>query len=307
MPFNTYKDVLVTVDNLLAIEPNEIHDNISKKVKEFFKQKKDLRRVLVEQPGSKYENTITGLKSDILAGKKILAQCKKQGLEYKDKKSNYILRLPELKDYFIKISGPKNRVILKLYSQNLQYYKNPKKAFLDYDKISPRPTVKTYQTASSKFGHLRLLEAIKRYKLDKLETLSSAIVNINEEKPKSCEDRDCVFVEKILKPQAGYKIATKNYKIFTDEALRQLVIATVYAGLWDASFQNLLVNEKKGKIAIIDTEQPNNTKPKQMFHNDIKKYEWNTYGEGIKKLIQCFPEKKALIERFQKEYSIQKK
>lgn len=346
-PVNTFCEVPVTTDNLLNIEDkaeehilekvgqleanereaakkisvlraiftsrreHQVSNDVKEQVRRFFREKEYLRRVLVEQPGSYDANFKKGLIQDILHGEKALMQYRDRGLRVVGTGANYVLGLPEVRDYLVKISGPVNRAILRLYAQDIDFHYRVRKLgtsdplYKEYDHLQPRPVEEgTYQTASRKFGHLRLIEAIERYDLNRLEVPAMDIVNINTDEPNSCEDKDCVVVEKRLAD--GYRPANRDYRIFDDEAIRQLVIVIIYAGLWDIGFKNLFVDTTAGKIAIVDAEQANATKPHQRFYKEFRNYVWRAHNDGIEKLINCFPEKRDLIRRFEKIYKVER-
>jgi len=321
---DTYKQKPLTVQNLLETGNKELPADVINKVQKFFKEEELLCQVLVQQFHPEVEKCLEKNKEKFLkkhlntplektleknkidsylpkngycdislqmaiytqVARELLEKYKAKGIESKTMGANYVLRLPEAYDHYVKISGPSNRYTLKLADQG-----GFKKE--DIRKYDHRKTLQnTYQTASRKFGYLRLTEAIEKFKLDKLEVPVADLVNINPKKPNSCEDRDCIFVQKILKPEDGYTplggIKDKN-KVLDKETIRQLVIAIIYTGLWDDFSGSLFVNKRKGKIAIIDAEQPANTKTEQMFNKDINKLKINI-AKGIDRLLACFSE-----------------
>ena len=326
---DTYEGKKVTVDNLLQMGGQRLPVCVVNEVKKFFRDKKFLREVLVEQAGIKVghgrdqieigpENTKRDIQNKLVllpqVGKQVLQQYRDRGdrdrgVQSMPVSANYVLRLPEtedcpqVKDYYVKISGPTNRLMLKAFAQNLNPFKTGWRKVLE--KYDPRKAPRnTYQTASRKFGYLRLLEAIKLFKLNELEIPNFGIVPINAQRPNSCEDRDCVFVVQDLKTKDEYILLSKVAdRKFNKETIRQLVIATIYAGLWNHNPGNLLVNTKR-KIAIIDTEQPANTKPEQRFNKDMKKLKHNI-SVGIKDLSNCFSgesDQRKWIDGYYKEY-----
>lgn len=273
---NAYDGVAVTPDNLYDLAP-KVCSALAKKLSQWFKDNQDAWHALVKQEGN---YRLVGPKqmwgNAVLAGK---------GLRNVSEHSNFVFVFPDTDMradgpiYLVKISGPINRICLQVANQN--------KPYGSIGLVDPGKFVPTYQTASRMFhGPMRLEEAIKKYGLTEIELVEKYLWSPS----RSCEDRECVVVAKVLRNHFLLRDCQEHFdEILTKKRIVQLLLAAKYAGLWNLTETNILVNCTTHQLAFIDTEQPNTTKPSQAFDKDHLRYRHNI-NAGVQSLYKLLPQ-----------------
>jgi len=251
-----FRGCSVTPNNLYRLSP-KMPRVLERKVRRWFERNKDVWKTVVRQDGPFRAYKKKDKKSRTLLMKKGANLCPGS--------QNFVFVFPEDSQWIVKISGPVNRASLQVANQNLPYG--------CVDLVNKKFLVSTCQTASRMFYLLKLKEAIKKYKLDKIETVQGYLWSPYC----SCDDKKSVYIEKILKNHILLKdcSAKKLDEVLTFERVRQLLIAAKHAGLWDLTAENIAINKKNKKLVVLDTEQPNTTKPSQLFNKDKKRYKHN--------------------------------
>ena len=140
--------------------------------------------------------------------------------------------------------------------------------------------VNSYNIANRVFSCKRFEEAIDTFGLDKLEKPPrSYIMNVSDTSPDSCADKDVVLLQEIIQENVPFSVFLENREllnqVFTYDAVKQLLKAMKYAGLWDVTGDNIQVNRKTKKITYIDFEPKNDILPDQWFNNSEYKRRMN--------------------------------
>ncbi len=189
--------------------------------------------------------------------------------------------------YVEKVSGLVNRYHLvrarnNLMKENKKWITHTKMYYLIRHFLEGKqgvPTVfpiltNTYQTASRMFYHLRIMDTIKRCKLEYIARPKSYLIDVTG--GTNSDDKHCAFYEKELskdfKPLNFY-LKKKNLlkKVLPEKSFKELLIVIRETGLWNFNGKNIMININTGKIVPVDTEQPNTMKPNQLFNCDWNK------------------------------------
>ncbi len=274
---NKWNKKEITAENLYKHAPKASW-SLQGKVKAWFDANKDAWTAFVEQPGSVTEFN----KKGALIGH-VLQQ---KGLESASA-HNIVFALPNDSDWFVKISSPINRAHLQGAHQDIPYdFFDPRYKDKLQKAYDPKKAVPTHQTASRSFGALKLQEAIKKYTLDELEAVDCRLWSPR----KSCDDTQCVVMEKRLKNIKLLRDYTPQEleALLTEKKIGQLLLAAKHAGLWNLTGDNIAVNQSNNKLVILDTEQPNTTKPSQAFNKDESRYLSNV-NSGVQSFYQALP------------------
>jgi hypothetical protein len=250
-------DTLVAIPDLFNIEQNKmLHEDYDD-----WKKNIGVGRLLTE-----HKNLVNGFQKEEF--KRVVQELIKNNVNNVSK-FNYV---SFLFGYVIKSAGWRNRLALKYSNSDI------KKKNLSKDDVQNvwKNSIKTYQTASRFFYYLRLIEAKDTYNLSKVEIPKTYLVKFN--KKKSNEDGNTFFVQERLSDEEymplniikdkSILLLGKNKK---GDVLAQLLVAIKYAGLWDLSDGNVLVNKKTGSLALIDLEQPNTMKLEQSWNKMTEK------------------------------------
>jgi len=146
--------------------------------------------------------------------------------------------------------------------------------------LEKRKFVDSYNIANRVLSCKRFEEAIELFKLDKLaKPPKTYIVNLNPDNPDSCVDKDVVLVQEILEENLPFRVFLQDKKllnaIFTYDAVKQLLKAMKYAGLWDITGENIRISKRTGKITYIDFEPKNDILPDEWFNKSERKRKMN--------------------------------
>ena len=254
---NKCNGVMVTPDNLYELAP-KVPSELEDKLKTWFEQNKEAWQIFVEQNGS-----IETIHRKYLWAHQLM---KEKGLVVLKGHGNFVFVLPNAPEWLVKISGPSNRACLQVANQD--------KPYGQIGSIDTTKCVPTCQTASRVFhGSMKLKEAVKKYQITQLEVVDGYVWSPH----RSCQDEQCVVAEKNLTNHKLLRDCTPQEleQLLTQERVEQLLLAAKHAGLWNLTNDNIAINKQNGKLAIIDTEQPNTTKPSHIFNKDKKRYEHN--------------------------------
>ncbi len=266
---NKYKGIVVTPENLYHLLPHA-DDELQQKLNQWFIDNADAWHALVRQNGYLANIREKYYLAHLVIQKKQL-QCKKSH-------GNFVFTFPDDPRWLLKISGPANRACLQVAAQDKPYGR--------IDLVDTSRLVPTYQTTSRLFHGLKLKEAVQKYRLDQIDIVDQRLWS----PLRSICDEDVVVLERLCK---NFKLLrdcsnSELSKIFTKERLRQLLLATKHAGLWNLTKDNIAFNVITKKLIILDTEQPNTTKPSQAFNKDAKRYLHNVCS-GVQSLYDLLP------------------
>jgi hypothetical protein len=220
--------------------------------------------------------------------------------------SNYTVDLND--DWLIKASSRANRV------ENINSsVGNPYGATVTPQQLEAFKKMtgggKTYQTISRLAYWLRLREAKKELKLNRICLPKQYLVHIPG-RPTEVEDQNYVIVERKIKGGRDFK----DSPLAVDkELMKQLTWLIGYAALWDLSDHNILI--KDGKACMIDVEQPNVHKPLEFFHKNTQTHRSNVdhgWAEVRNRIIKPYADKegidtKPLLDDIEKIYNAIKK
>jgi len=198
------------------------------------------------------------------------------GLQNKSR-FNYVFKLPNL-DYFIKIAGPSNRAQSALMERGIWPGQHPSQDIFN-DVISG--AIPTYQTASRAAYYLILKELIKDKDLDHIALQDTHLVYYPGASGKP-DDNNVFILEKAL-PNTVQPLTLERIKTVPQETLEDLVDAIIGAGLWSLE-GNMFVDKDGQMLYLIDLEQPNNSAPKDFFHQDPVRY-YGNINAGLEQLL----------------------
>jgi hypothetical protein len=286
--YDTYNNKIITLENIHTIA-SQAPQNLQKEVFTFFEKNPKARRVLVEQ-----KDYLQGLKKYLQEKKARVGknqEREEQGeeklpeIKYSDpgksflkanslknlSNFNYVIDLTG--EIVLKISGRVNRLYLEGTGNGMRWGDIVKKESIE--KIIQN-RVKTYQTASRMFYYVRMLEAKEKFNLSKIEVPKTYLVKLN--KSKSNEDFNMVVVHEKLSDKEYVsldKVKDKHTVLMGKDKkgkiLAQLLVVIRYAGIWNPSDLNVLVNKKTENLALIDFEQPNTMKLEQSWNKMTEK------------------------------------
>jgi hypothetical protein len=274
---NKYKGVEITNENIGKDAPKLSLDKAKVLNDWFGKEGKEVWKTVVQQPGK-----IEDFEKKEKEIQKLLGEKKIKNLS----KHNIVFDFPGSDKYVLKISGTRNRLGLEFANQNLGQSKENIKLFNREILLKV-----TFQTISRIFHGLKLNEAIEKNKLDEIERYDGVLWGPEED---HWDDESCVVIEKKLD---GYKKlcdydSIKVEKLFTENKLRQLCKVIRSTGLWNITGDNIMVNEENGNLALVDTEQPNSTKPSQAWNKDKDRYKFNV-SAALQTLYETLQELEA--------------
>lgn len=258
-PKNVYNGTVITKDNLYKLG------------------------VLLDPKGHKKLRSIVGnyYQKNQDEFKKIIVRGNASGVKNNETNSCNIVR-PCFDDTYVeKVSGVHNRFELQVAAQHLPYGHTWK---LDKSKLRKE----TEQTASRMFGHLSVLESIKQNDLKCISRPKSYLVDVTG--GQSIRDTKCAFYEETL--PSTYKLLStflKDQKLLEQalpiKAFKEILIICRGMGTgggWNLNGANLYIDEKTDTIVPIDTEQPNTTKPAQLFNCD-----WDTKDPRVSRYLHA--------------------
>ena len=144
---------------------------------------------------------------------------------------------------------------------------------------SPRYSApKTYQTISRMAYYLLFLDAQQRVGFNHIVAPQMHLIHIPS-RPEIVSDRNYVIVEKKihnLQPLGAV----------SDEEKKELHNVVEATGLFNLTKDNVMRTEK-GKIVVLDWEQPNNSNPRHFFHKAYDRFE-NNMNAGKIHLMKIF-------------------
>lgn len=165
--------------------------------------------------------------------------------------SNYVFECPAVPEYFIKVSGPINRLVNVIVAND----KWPTTTKSD-DLKTLRRTV-TYQTISSLPTYFLYLRLSKESPLKHVYIPNTYLVHVPGTDESLSDGNYIVVQEKIQLVEAHDE--QKLLKALSSEQLCELVRVICACGLWDTNGK--IKFSKDGRIVIVDLEQPNTSNP----------------------------------------------
>lgn len=248
-------EVEITTENLFSLAP-KMPSELELKLKQWLDANPKVWKTLVEQEGS-FEDW----REKHVAGWSLLQG---MGVRIHSRNGvNFIFTPQEFPGWLVKISGPVNRGCLQVANQDKQYGR--------FDLVDTQQLVPTYQTASRIHGHMQIQEAIELYGLTEIEVSEAYLYSLDG----SCEDEHCLVIEKefgenyVRLSDCYDELSSDSYGVLeedlTEEVIKQLLIAAKHANLWNLTRDNIMVNLNSSKIVIVDAEQPNTTKLRDVF------------------------------------------
>jgi len=153
----------------------------------------------------------------------------------------------------------------------------------------------SYTAASRVFHSCRFAQAIDGSGLHRLEKPPTCyICSINDERPESCEDKDILFVQRMLDNHEPLKYYLDNTSegldaIFDQETTLQFLAAAKYAGIWDITEDNIFINCSTGKVTFIDFEHAHDTTEQELF-NVSRKRRIKNLCDVIARCLRLFPQ-----------------
>ncbi len=200
---------------------------------------------------------------------------------------NYVVQIPGT-NYVAQMAGRLHRVH-NLLAANGRPYETPDQ--LCDACINDMPA--TYQTVSRFAGYLRAREAVQAFGLDKIHVPNTCLIGIDTDVPDRVNDDNSIVVQEIVNgvPVRCFNTQLKT-ALISPEHLRQIIILTIYASLWNIDAK-LLFNPQTSSFVISNFEQPNNKSPYNFFY----KQNGDALGlsrAGLEKLCKIFADVPAL-------------
>jgi hypothetical protein len=167
-------------------------------------------------------------------------------------------------------------------------------------KLEEQP--ETYQGISRLTHYLRALEAKSTFNLDKIRLPRTYLIGLKSDLPTKANDETSVIVqEKVHNARPVCEVIGQIAGIISEEAVKQVFIMTVYAGLWDLE-KNLLIDTSVWPymFVISDLEQPNGSNPHDFFHKNEGKV-FSNIRSGINHLNKIFgqiPHLRGICQKF---------
>lgn len=307
-PHNTYKNIVITPDNLYELSikmPNEL----AQKVKDCLakpKTKEIISKLL------SLDICSNGLEFEAFKGNK--NQYAKATIINKSK-YNYIFCLPN-EEFMIRIAGPLNVIRTKtasLYHINPYDQNQLTAAKFTMGKVTSS-NIPVYQHTSCVATYLRLSELAPYLK--HIKCIPTYLHALTYEPQKPCSDNNYVVIQEQYDDQVIIELKslsdTDKKRIMNnlpDLAFKELFCAINVGPLWNLDVDtNLLINSTQEKELLIgDFEQPNNSDSSLFFYKgQTGKHKYEDHAQTALGMMQSSlakyaPEKEVLWEELRKQ------
>jgi len=217
-------------------------------VQDWLKKEKDLILSLVLQDAPLHEYEMLHKKNNELLKNKGIVNYSR---------SNYVFVCPVLPEYMIKISGPVNRLVNTIIAND----QLPQ--FVSDEDIKSLKKVLTSQTVSSYLTYIcYLLKNEAQWK--NVYIPRTYLIDISGNSEQFADLNSIILQERV----ELNKVILKDLK---QEILDELRAVITQCGLWD--IKNKIYMDPKGRLVIVDLEQPNNSNPLKQL--SMEKFENN--------------------------------
>lgn len=200
--------------------------------------------------------------------------------------SNYVFECPAAPEYFIKVSGPINRLV-NIIVANGKWPSTTKT-----EDLKTLRRVVTYQTISSLPTYFLYLRLKKESPLQHVYIPNTYLVHVPGTDESLSDGNYIIVQEKVSLVDSAQE--QKLLKALSGEQLCEVVRVVCACGLWDTNGKIKFATD--GRIVIVDLEQPNTSNPLRGLNITDQNRLLINIQTGISALLTFFKDDKVRTE-----------
>jgi len=247
------------------------------KINDWLLQEKDLVASLVVQNGALIDCGVLQKKNnELLKAKGIINYAR----------TNYVFVCPAQPNYMIKISGPLNRLV------NIVSANNKSTKTITDDEIKALKRIVTHQTISSLPTYYLYLRLNKILSLKHVYIPKTYLLKLPQASDVLADTNYVIVQERVELLQKP--VIAEQLKKLNNDQIKELVAVIACCGLWD--IKGKIHIDKKGRLVIVDLEQPNVSNSLKGFNIQEKDRFYHNVQCGLDSLMDMFKNKADLID-----------